>query len=101
LNWHQGDVIALDNIDIVPYQDVNVAITAGIEAFLRSDPRAGRVLAIAPNGHYGFATGKDAEARAVKTCQQKGGVGCQLYARDRELVYSGPFATTTKTLISR
>lgn len=94
LNRRQGNTIALDNIDIVPYQDVNVAIRTGIEAFLRADPRAGRALAIAPNGHYGFATGEEAQAKATKTCEEKGGVGCQLYARDNELVYPGPFATT-------
>lgn len=97
LNWHQGNTVALDNIDIVPYQDVNAAATrVGLEHFLRSDPRAGRVLVIAPNGHYAVATGKDAQAKALKACEEKGGVGCQLYARDRELVYSGPFATTVK-----
>jgi dienelactone hydrolase len=97
LNWHRGNTIALENIDIVPYQDVSVTTRVGLERFLRSDPRAGRVLAIASNGHYGFATGKDADARALKTCEEVGGVGCQVYARDNELVYGGPFATTAKT----
>ncbi|WP_233804720.1 dienelactone hydrolase family protein [Paraburkholderia sp. HP33-1] len=97
LSWRQGNTVALDNIDIVPFQDLNPAIGVGMEMFLRSDPRAGRALVIAPNGHYGFATGKDAQAKATKTCGEKGGVGCQPYAVDNELVYHGPFATERKT----
>jgi dienelactone hydrolase len=93
LNWHRGNTIALDNLDIVPYQDVNVATRVGLARFLSSDPRAGRALAIASNGHYGLSTGKDAEAKALKACEEVGGLGCQLYARDSALVYSGPFAT--------
>lgn len=92
LDWHQGNTVALDNLDIVPYRDLNTAIGTGMEQFLRADPRAGRAIAIAPNGHYGFATGKDAQAKAAKTCEEKGGVGCQLYAVDDRLVGVGEAA---------
>lgn len=93
LNWHQGSTVTLDNVDIVPYRNVNAAIVTGMERFLRSDPRAGRAIVIAPNGHYGFATGKEAQAKAAKTCAEKGGVGCELYALDDQLVGASAAST--------
>ncbi|WCM24665.1 alpha/beta fold hydrolase [Paraburkholderia bryophila] len=98
LNWHQGASVVLDNIDIVPYQDVNAAIGDGMTMFLRADPRSGRAFVIAPNGHYGFAIGKDAQAKATKYCEERGGLGCQLYALDNDLVFKGPFAAGSKTV---
>nr|WKF59311.1 hypothetical protein HUO10_003820 [Paraburkholderia busanensis] len=95
LNWriryadpHQGKTVAIDNIDIVPYRDINPGIGAGMEHFLHADPRAGRAIAIAPNGHYGFATGKDAQTKAMNFCAEVNGIGCRLYAIDDQLVDS-------------
>ncbi|MFM0645272.1 hypothetical protein PQR14_13155 [Paraburkholderia bryophila] len=84
-------------IDIVTCQDFNAAIGDGMKMFVRADPRSGRAFVIASNGHYGFAIGKDAQAKATKACEERGGVGCQLYAFGNDLVYKGPFAAGGKT----
>ncbi|NYH24853.1 hypothetical protein [Paraburkholderia bryophila] len=44
------------------------------------------------------AIGKEAQAKATKVCEERGGVGCQLYALGNVLVYKGPFAAAGKTV---
>jgi hypothetical protein len=52
-----------------------------------------RAMAVASNGRYGWYGGggtiEDARAKALKSCADKGGVDCAIYAQDLQVVWQG------------
>jgi dienelactone hydrolase len=51
-----------------------------------------RVFVVASNGHSGWASGGDIEqarVRALKSCADKGGADCAIYAEDLQVVWQG------------
>ena len=60
-------------------------VIAGYRRFLWVGPH--RAFAFSSDGHMGFATGDDANTRAVALCEAHTAIRCQLYAVDQEVVY--------------
>ncbi|HEY2618392.1 MAG TPA: hypothetical protein VGI78_13720 [Acetobacteraceae bacterium] len=52
-----------------------------------------RAIAVAANGAYGWYGGggsiEDVRAKALKSCADKGGIGCAIYAEDLQVVWQG------------
>ena len=49
-----------------------------------------RAFAIAKNGAWGWASRvADARAMALKNCERRSGVSCDIYAMDKDVVWSG------------
>ena len=52
-----------------------------------------RAMAVASSGQYGWSGGghsiEDVRARALKSCADKGGADCAIYAEDLQVVWQG------------
>jgi dienelactone hydrolase len=76
----------IEQVEKVPYLSMK-ARQSGYRYFL--DSPAPRAFAINADGHWSAAFGSDAMGRALSECRQVGGVPCELYAVDGEVVWSG------------
>ncbi len=76
---------AIDNVSAVPY--LSEAGRAAYRNFLaRSTPRA---FALSNSGEWSWAEeGDDPVERVLAACQQSSGAACQLYAVDKDVVWS-------------
>ena len=80
----KSDFARLDDVDAVPFLTENGR--KGYREYLaRMTPRA---FAVAPNGAWCWAEeGEDPDARALATCEKKGGQPCKLYSIDDNIVW--------------
>lgn len=79
-----SDFARLDDVDAVPY--VNDTGRAAYREYLaKMTPRA---FAVSANGAWCWAEeGEDPDARALATCEKKGGQPCRLYSVDEQVVW--------------
>ena len=97
-------VVGAEAADTPPVLDVPAVPNLGADGrasyanfLLMNLPRA---FALASNGQYGWYAGggaiEAARARALKSCADKGGTDCKLYAEDLQVVWQGraPVALT-------
>jgi hypothetical protein len=74
----------LDDVDAVPFLTEN-GRNGYREYLARMTPRA---FAVSPNGAWCWAEeGEDPDARALATCEKKGGQPCKLYSVDENIVW--------------
>ncbi len=92
----QSDFARLEDVEAVPYMSEQ-GRHAYREYLGKLTPRA---FAVAPNGAWCWAEeGEDPDARALATCEKKGGQPCRLYSVDDKVVWhddpaAGERATT-------
>jgi dienelactone hydrolase len=94
----KSDFAKLDDVDAVPYVNEN-GRSAYREYLAKMTPRA---FAVSPNGAWCWAEeGEDPDARALATCEQKGGQPCRLYSVDEKVVWHDePAAVQRATTIA-
>ena len=80
----KSDFAKLDDVDAVPFLTEN-GRNGYREYLARMTPRA---FAVSPNGAWCWAEeGEDPDARALATCEKKGGLPCRLYSVDDNIVW--------------
>ncbi|WP_426174777.1 dienelactone hydrolase family protein [Massilia sp. TWR1-2-2] len=80
----KSDFANIDDVDAVPYMGEH-GRTAYREYLSKMSPRA---FAVSPNGAWCWAEeGEDPDARALATCEKKGGQPCKLYSVDEHVVW--------------
>ena len=81
----KSDFAKLDDVDAVPYVNEN-GRSAYREYLAKMTPRA---FAVSANGAWCWAEeGEDPDARALATCEKKGGQPCRLYSVDEQVVWN-------------
>jgi dienelactone hydrolase len=80
----KSDFAEIDDVDAVPYMGER-GRAAYREYLSKMSPRA---FALSPSGAWCWAEeGEDPDARALATCEKKGGQPCKLYSVDENVVW--------------